>query len=226
MKKFKLYIFDLDGTVADTLEAIAHTCNQALSEFGFPEQPEERYRFFAGDAVGKLIERALISAGDRVDKNGFPIHYSELLERYMALFERGCTYNVRAFDGMRDTLDKIKLGGGKIAVLSNKRHKYAVEVTEYIYGKDYFDIVVGEGFGFLRKPSPEGAVYICKRLGIAPGECAYIGDTNTDMITGKAAGMYTIGVLWGLRERDELLQNGADCIVSRPEELIFTEDNI
>lgn len=220
MKGTQLYIFDLDGTIADTLESMGNTCNSVLEEYGFGLHPLEAYKTFVGDAVGKLIERALLAAGDTVAENDLPTHYEAVLEAYKARFATTCTQNVTAYDGMQETLTQLKENGAKLAVFTNKRHPQAVEVVETVYGKGFFDAILGEGNGFDRKPSPEGALHLAETFGVAPARCVYIGDTNTDMETGLAAGMYTVGVTWGFREREELEAYGPAKIIDAPEELL------
>ena len=121
--------------------------------------------------------------------------------------------------GIPEALESLKKQGAKLAVLSNKPHGNTIDVIRKVFGEGYFDLVQGQSELFPRKPAPDGALYLAERLGAAPGECLYVGDTGTDMKTGKAAGMYTIGVLWGFRGEEELLRDGADCIVSEAGEL-------
>lgn len=217
---YPLYIFDLDGTIADTLESMGNTCNQVLEEHGFAPHPLEAYKTFVGDAVGKLIERALLAAGDTVAENGLPTHYETVLEGYKARFATTCTQNVTAYEGMQETLAQLKADGARLAVFTNKRHPQAVEVVETVYGKGFFDAILGEGNGFARKPSPDGAVHLAELFGIEPKQCVYIGDTNTDMETGIAAGMYTVGVTWGFRAKEELEAYSPAQIIDTPKELL------
>lgn len=120
------------------------------------------------------------------------------------MFRENCLYRIEAYDGMKELLEYLKGRGIKIAVLTNKAHAQAVDNIESVYGKGYFDLITGEGRGIKRKPDPAGAWYTAKTLGVLPGECLYFGDTDTDMKTGIAAGMDTVGVTWGFRDRAEL----------------------
>lgn len=219
-KPYPLYIFDLDGTIADTLESMGYTCNQVLEELGLTPQPLEAYKTFVGDAVAKLIERALIAAGDATNENGMPVHQEEALNAYLSKFEENCTYHVTTYADMKDTLEVLKAENAKLAVFTNKRHPFAVKVVETVYGEGFFDCILGEGNAFPKKPSPEGALHIAATFQTEPQNCVYIGDTNTDMQTGLAAGMYTVGVIWGFRTKKELEAYGPAQIISNPKELL------
>ena len=129
-------------------------------------------------------------------------------------------YHVRPFDGMPETLQKLKEQGIFLAVCSNKPHEEAIYVTEAIYGKGIFDRIQGQTREIPRKPAPDGALRIAEKLKVLPGECMYFGDTNTDMQTGRAAGMFTVGVTWGFRTRQELIENHAMALIDAPEEIL------
>lgn len=212
---YKAAIFDLDGTVADTLESIAEACNKTLIRFGLSPLKIGRYRYFAGNGADTLIERTLRAAGDER-----LLHYEQVYEAYMEIFKQDCTYKVKAFDGMKDVLDSVKMAGIKIAVVTNKPHDSAVKVVEYLFGSGYFDRILGAGKGFPKKPDPAGTLSVAAELNAGPAECLYVGDTNVDMQTGRNAGMYTAGVLWGFRSREELEENHAQAIVEKPEDIL------
>lgn len=212
---FRAFIFDLDGTLADSVESIAYSANLAIKECGLTANEVERYKEFAGDGAAKMLERSLIAAGD------INLHYFEQVQkRYKEIFSVNCMYKVTAYDGIYDTISELKAGGMKLGVLSNKPDSRAVDVIEALFGKQYFDIIQGQVDGIPRKPSPDGALKMAGEFGIHPSECVYVGDTNTDMLTGKQAGMFTVGVLWGFRDKKELEENGADLIISAPGELL------
>ena len=212
---FRAAIFDLDGTAADTLESIACTMNRCLVHFGLEERPVAEYQYYAGDGAKKMAERALEAAGD-----GEAALLEPVYAYYLEQFREGCLYHVRSFEGLEEVLWKMKRSGMKLAVCTNKPDENAKAVVRRIYGEKLFDEVLGEGRGFLRKPSPEGPLWLAERLGALPGECLYAGDTDTDMRTGRAAGMYTVGVLWGFRTEQELLSEGAQGLAKRPEDLL------
>ncbi|MFQ9509986.1 MAG: HAD family hydrolase [Lachnospiraceae bacterium] len=212
---YKLCIFDLDGTVADTLRSLWHTVNLCLDKFNLEKQPLEKFQYFAGDGSKALIERALIAAGDTTCE-----HFDRAYLLYRNLFEKGCTYEVKSFKGLEQVLTDMKNAGIKIAVFTNKDHDNALDVVNAIYDNDFFDCVLGYCNVYPRKPHPDGALAIAEKFGVKPEECMYVGDTNTDMKTGKAAGMYTVGVTWGFRGREELEEAGADIIVDQVDDLV------
>lgn len=212
---YKVCIFDLDGTIADTVESIAHVGNQTLRAFGLPEIPVKDYNFYAGDGADVQVKRMLaaVPGGDKVD-------YEEVRTQYRKWFAENPFYHVKPYDGILELLEGLKAQGIKIAVLSNKPHGAAVEVVHKIFGKDMFHKIQGQTSEIPRKPSPIGALAVAKEFGALPQECLYCGDTNTDMDTGKAAGMFTIGVTWGFRPRTELEEHHVDKIVDQPSEIL------
>ena len=212
---YKVCIFDLDGTIADTVESIAHVGNQTLRAFGLPEIPVKDYNFYAGDGADVQVKRMLaaVPGGDKVD-------YEEVRTQYRKWFAENPFYHVKPYDGILELLEGLKAQGIKIAVLSNKPHGAAVEVVHKIFGQDMFHKIQGQTSEIPRKPSPIGALAVVKEFGALPQECLYCGDTNTDMDTGKAAGMFTIGVTWGFRPRTELEEHHADKIVDQPSEIL------
>ena len=212
---YKVCIFDLDGTIADTVESIAHVGNQTLRAFGLPEIPVKDYNFYAGDGADVQVKRMLaaVPGGDKVD-------YEEVRTQYRKWFAENPFYHVKPYDGILELLEGLKAQGLKIAVLSNKPHGAAVEVVHKIFGRDMFHKIQGQTSEIPRKPSPIGALAVAKEFGALPQECLYCGDTNTDMDTGKAAGMFTIGVTWGFRPRTELEEHHADKIVDQPSEIL------
>ena len=211
---YKVGIFDLDGTLADTVDSMAYSANLALRELGFPEQPAERFKNFAGDGAKELVKRCLAASGDEAYS-----HFEDMQRLYRMYFSKYCMYHVKPYDGILPLLDVMKQKGLKIAVLSNKPHAQAIDVVESIFGKGYFDYVQGQTDAIPRKPNPIGALHIAEHFGVGTSDCLYLGDTNTDMKTGKAAGMFTVGVLWGFRNRRELEENHADLIVGHPSEI-------
>ena len=208
-------IFDLDGTLLDTVASIAHCANEALSCFGWHRNPVENYKRYAGDGQIEMLRRSLYDAGDRQGQD-----LEKVLKEYEQLFEKGCLYQVTPYPGILELLEELKKRKIKIGVLSNKEHHNAIYMIETIFGKDYFDMVLGQRPSHEKKPSPQGVRLMLKEFGILPEECLYIGDTNTDMKTGKGAALYTIGVTWGFREEEELRRENADAVISRPLDIL------
>lgn len=207
----KAIIFDLDGTLSDSLGAISSCANECLVEQGLMPQPKEDYKMFVGDGQFELIKRALRAANDTN-----LVHYETTMARYIELFKDRCHKDCPPYEGAVETLKALKDKGIKLCVLSNKAHVNSVKVVETIFGKDTFDIVQGQVEGVPKKPSPEGVFNIIKELSLTADEVIYTGDTSVDMKTGKAAGVFTIGVTWGFRTREELEENKADAIIDKP----------
>jgi phosphoglycolate phosphatase len=212
---YQCCIFDLDGTLVDSIKAIAYTANLTLKKYKLGPVDEEHYKIFVGDGYKKLLERVLIHCGDNE-----LIHYEDAIITYMKYFKVHCMHEVKAYDGIKDMLDYLKNNKLKIAVLSNKPHERTIENVEGIFGEGYFDVIAGEKEEVRRKPDPEGAIIIAKELRILPDHCLYIGDTNTDMETGIGAGMDTVGVTWGFRTRKELESYKPKYIINSPSEII------
>lgn len=218
---FKACILDIDGTLLDSVESIAYVANHVLESYGLPAQPVEDYKYFAGDGAYELMKRALRAAGDTELK-----YFEEGAKKYRDFFAEDPLYHVKAFDGMTETLLELKNRGVALGVCSNKPHPASIGAIEGIYGKGCFAVIQGQEDGVPRKPSPEIAWLVADKCGVRPEECMYVGDTNTDMQTGKAAGMYTIGVTWGFRDRAELEANHADIIIERPEQLLAIQAGV
>ncbi|GFP78176.1 HAD family hydrolase [Clostridium fungisolvens] len=218
---YKCCVFDLDGTLINSIKAIAYTTNLTLKKYGLGPVDEDHYKIFVGDGYKKLIERVLIYCGDKD-----LINYEDALITYTEYFKIHCMYEVRAYDGIKEMLDYLKLNNVKIAVLSNKPHDRTIDNIEGIFGTGYFDSISGEKDGVRRKPDPEGAINTAINLGLTPKECLYIGDTNTDMKTGIGAGMDVVGVTWGFRTREELEEYNPKYIIDTPNEIIDIIKNV
>ena len=207
-------IFDLDGTLLDTLDDLADSGNHTLAEFGCPTYPVALFKEFVGEGVRVLIEKML--PADRRDE--------ATIEEVGAVYrnEYGQRWNAktRPYDGVEAMLDALTVDGVKMGVLSNKPDVFTQKCVAGLLDRWTFDPVFGHGNGIPRKPDPAGAVRIADGWGLAPEQIVYVGDTGTDMETGKAAGMWTVGVLWGFRGEDELRTAGADVIIDHPRQLL------
>ena len=214
---YKCCIFDLDGTLLNTIYALQMSVNQTLERFGLGPVTVEDTKRYVGDGYKKLVERALIACGDEKLE-----HYEEALKEYIKIFRKCCLYQVEPYEGIMELLEFLKSNGIKIAVLSNKSHDRAVDNVNGVFGEGYFDLVSGEreSEGIRRKPAPDGVFMCARELGAEMKECLYLGDTNTDMETGLAAGADTVGVTWGFRDRAELEAFHPAYIVNHPAEVI------
>lgn len=211
----KAVIFDLDGTLSDSIASIKYCADRALEPFGYGPFPESDYKYFVGDGAANLIKRALTAAGD----TGLT-HFEAAFALYKKYFAVDCMYQVKPYDGIPELLAELKERGLKIAVLSNKPHDQTIDVIEALFGKGYFDILQGQKEGLSIKPDPAGVFVILEQLGMTAADILYLGDTATDMKTGKGAGAFTVGALWGFRERAELEEAHADAIIKHPLELL------
>lgn len=207
----KLVIFDLDGTLSDTIASIKYCADAALAVCNLGPFSEKDYCYFVGDGAATLIERCLIASGDQKLQ-----HFDKVFGAYKEIFAEHCMYQVKPYDGIVEVLEELKRRGVKIAVLSNKPHAETINVVETLFGKGVFNHIQGQKAGVEKKPSPEGVFEILKALDITIEDVVYVGDTNTDMKTGKSAGAFTVGVLWGFRDRQELEENHADAIIENP----------
>lgn len=211
----KLCIFDLDGTVLDTVTTIAYYGNYALSKHGIEPIDVEEYKYFAGNGAVNLIKRALRFRDALTDET-----FAKVFADYNTAYNANTSYLTAPFDGIKETLDAIKAQGIKMAILSNKPHFATCGVITSLFGEGYFDCVYGQREDVPIKPDPTAVLGIMEECNAKPEECLYIGDTGTDMKTGKNAELYTVGVLWGFRGKEELLEGGADTIIEKPIELL------
>ena len=210
----KLCIFDLDGTVLDTVASIAYFCNSVLEKHGIAPFTVAEYNYLAGGGSADLLHKALAARG--MDT---PELHKQLFDEYVPLYQNNVSYKTTIFEGLKEELDLLKESGMLLAIVSNKIDAQAQRVVKETYGEGYFDYVTGQKPGGPVKPDITEVVAVMKKYGVTPEECMYFGDTSTDMITGKRAGLFTVGVLWGFRGRDELVTNGADVLLEKPSEL-------
>jgi len=212
--KCKGLIFDLDGTLLDTLEDLAKAANATLEYFGFPVHPVDAYRYFVGEGLKILMQR-IVPEDDTTD---------EQLVQYMKKFAEiySQIWNVHSipYEGIIDMLSSLSDARLQLAILSNKPHEFTVLCTKTFFPGNPFVFVYGQRDGIAKKPDPAGALEIAKKMDLDVSEILYVGDTATDMQTGNSAGMKTIGVDWGFRDRAELEKNNAWKIISTPAEVL------
>lgn len=217
----KAVVFDLDGTLSDSIYSMTYSGNTCLKELGFSPFEEKDYKYFVGDGAANLVKRMLFRSGDETYA-----YFDRAYARYKEIFARHCMDGVKPYDGIPELLKALKEKGLRLAVLSNKPHTETVHVIETLFGKGVFDIIQGQEEGVPIKPDPQGVFRILERLGAETGEALspenliYLGDTGTDVKTGRSAGAFTVGALWGFREREELEVNGADALAGHPLELL------
>jgi phosphoglycolate phosphatase len=212
--RYHAVVFDLDGTLLDTLEDIANAANRVLSDQGFPIHPVPMYREFIGEGVVRLIRRVL------PDKNQDEATVQACADAYQKEYALHWDIKTKPYAGVPGMLDGLVAHGLRMAVLSNKPDLFTQQCVRELLSKWTFDVVIGASDAFPRKPNPASALETARRLGVPPGECLYVGDSGVDMQTARAARMFAVGVLWGFRSQEELEREGAQKLISRPLELI------
>ena len=205
-------LFDLDGTLADTLADLANATNAALAAVGYPPHPRDKYRHLVGDGARTLCARAL------------PADRQELVdtvrEQMRAHYDAHCFDETTLYAGIPELIAALREQNYQLAVLSNKPDDFTQRMIAHYFPAGTFQVVRGQVAGTPLKPDPAAALAIARQLGIPAREWLYLGDTNTDMQTATAAGMIPVGVLWGFREKAELLASGATNIVAAPADVL------
>ena len=215
MNSFSTYIFDLDGTLLDTLGDLAASVNYALRTHGMPEHSLDDVRRFVGNGVRKLMERAI---PDGVGNSRFDETFATFRQYYMA----HSLDTTRPYEGIPETLAALKARGCHLAVVSNKMMAATQELCHHFFS-DTIEVAIGEdeAAGIRRKPAPDTVFAALKALGVGKEDAVYVGDSDVDIQTARNAGLPCISVLWGFRDRDFLLQNGAEIFISTPSELLL-----
>lgn len=209
----KAVLFDLDGTLVNSLADLADSTNFALQKLNFPTHETEEYKYLVGDGIPKLIERAL-PENERTEENR-----SKCLELFMAHYREHYFDKTDAYDGIKELLSALKADGFKIAVISNKAQEMAQKVVDKVFG-DIFDAVAGKREGYKTKPDPALTLEVIKELGVTPESSVLVGDSGMDMAAAVNAKTTGIGVLWGFRTETELRQNGADYIADTTAQIL------
>jgi phosphoglycolate phosphatase len=216
---FPAVLFDLDGTLLDTLEDLADSANLALGQLGFPAHPIESYKYFIGDGLENLVRRAL------PEGRGDSATLARCLELTRVHYAVGWAKKTRPYQGIPALLDALTLRGVRMAVLSNKPEELTRLCVEGLLAAWHFEVVSGARQSLPRKPDPTGANQIARRLELAPKKIVYLGDTATDMQTAVAAGMFPVGALWGFRTAEELRAHGAQILLASPVDLLRLWDS-
>lgn len=216
----KAFIFDLDGTLIDSISDIAEAVNRMLADHGYPRAPLTAFPRYIGDGVGPLVQRALPpEAAERED-------IAARVADYQRHYEDTWKLATVPYSGMHETLAELRARGMKLAVLSNKPDHFTKLCCEHFFPDAGFEVVFGAREGVPRKPHPQGAFDICEILNVPPHECAYVGDSGIDMELAANAGMYAVGVRWGFRSEQELLEKGARTIVAQPDDLVCLVNDV
>ena len=210
--KYQLAIFDLDGTLLDTLEDLTDSTNYIMRQFGYPERTLAEVRSFVGNGIRKLLERRAPNgtSAEEIDR---------MFEQFKEYYGAHCADKTKPYDGVMELLDELRKQGVKLAVVSNKAD-YAVKALCNQYFPGCFDEAVGERVGIARKPAPDTVNEVLKNLQIDKAQAVYIGDSEVDVQTAKNAELDCLAVDWGFRDTEVLEEAGAELIVSNPKDLI------
>jgi len=212
--KYKAVLFDLDGTLIDSLEDIANSMNTVLTRFGYPTHHIQSYKYFVGDGMKNLVLRSLPET--HKSEEIVSLCFNAVKEEY----GKHWADNLRTYDGITQLLDELQIRNLKLTILSNKSNDLTRMVVTKFLSNWNFEEVFGIRPDIPKKPNPMVAKLIAKKIDILPGEFIYLGDTDTDMETANAAGMYAVGALWGFRTAEELISSGAQTLIKYPLDLL------
>ena len=210
-----MYIFDIDGTLLNTIDAIDYHINETFKKYGLGSVPKEKVREFVGNGPRVLLEKAL----DHVGFEGDESKKEEIYTAYNLAYDNDPVYLTKPFDGIREALDQIKDRGEIITAFSNKPDDTSNKVLKSIFGDDYFDFILGYREDYERKPSPAGIMIIAEKFGANFSDILYFGDSEVDMACGKNAGIFTIGCSWGFRDREILEAGNPQAIIDSPDQI-------
>ncbi len=212
--KYKIVIFDMDGTILDTLEDLANSLNFALRLSNQPERTMDEVRSFVGNGIRKLVERGVQpdAAKETVD---------QVCRDFSEYYRQHCSDKTRAYDGILKVIGSLRGNGIRTAVVSNKAD-FAVQQLCVQYFDGLFDVAAGEKADVRKKPAPDSIYEVLRLLKMGKQDAVYIGDSEVDIQTAQNAGIDCISVGWGFREKDFLLQCGAERVLERPEEIVST----
>lgn len=210
----KAIVFDLDGTLLNTIDDLAYSMNTVLQRAGFPVHNIDQYKIFVGNGLAKLVERSLPL--NQQTPNLVQHYVAELKSEYA----QNWSIHTRLYPGISELLDELTARKFKLAILSNKADQFTQQMVTSLLSRWHFDQVRGAKPEFPLKPDPTAAIEIANQLRIPPQDFLYLGDSATDMVTANAAGMLAIGALWGFRSCEELLEFGAKYLISYPLELL------
>ncbi len=220
----ELCIFDLDGTLLNTLGGIRYFLNLTMERYGIAPLDEDTVRRFVGNGASRLVKRALVHNGIDTESEGGKRLFAEALREFVALYDSDPNYLTAVYDGIEELLSELKARGIKLAVLSNKPDSMVRPLVSLYFG-NAFSYVAGAREGVPLKPAPDAALSICTELGTDADKTVYVGDSEVDIRMAKAYGAgASVGVLWGFRSREELVAEGADVIAAVPSDILGAID--
>ena len=218
MKNYDTLIFDLDGTLLNTLEDLADGVNHVMEENGYPKRTLEEVRHFVGNGIRRLMEQAVPESvtGDEFER---------VFEEFRSYYTEHCQIKTRAYDGIMQLLDTLKKQGYAMAIVSNKNHAAVCELNE-IYFKEYIKVAIGQKDGIRKKPAPDTVIQALKELGKEKETAIYVGDSEVDFATAKNSGMDCALVTWGFRTKNELAEFEPTVFIDQPEELLAVLEKV
>lgn len=211
--KIKICVFDLDGTLLNTIKDLGVSCNTALTAFGLEPIPLEKYPFLVGNGMKKLIKRASSFEPESAE-------FEKVFQLFSNHYKEHSIDFTTVYPGVLEVLETLKDRGVKLAVLSNKGDAFVKDLTQHFFGKDFFDIARGHSELFPLKPNPSSLLNIINSFGFSCSEALYIGDSNVDIETAKNAEIFSVGAVWGFRSEEELKSAGADALAYSPKDLL------
>ncbi|MFO3715737.1 MULTISPECIES: HAD family hydrolase [Anaerococcus] len=210
-----MYIFDIDGTLLNTIDSISFHLNETLKKYELGAIPREKVLEFVGNGPRVLIGKTL----DYVGFSGDEILKEEIYNRYNEAYDNDPLYLTKPFEGIKKALDTLKENGEIIAAFSNKPDETSNRVLKSIFGEKYFDYILGYREDYKRKPSPEGIMIIANHFDVPFSDILYFGDSEVDMKCGRNASIFTVGCSWGFRKREVLEKENPDVIIDSPREI-------
>lgn len=215
MREFETYVFDLDGTLLETLKDLAASTNFALRQYDMPEHSIEDVRMFVGNGVKKLMERAIPNG---LDNPKFEEVYAIFRQHYL-------NHNLdttKPYDGIPELLRELKVRGKKLAIVSNKFYAATQDLARHFF-PDTIEVAIGERENIKKKPAPDTVVEALRQLGVSKEGAVYIGDSDVDIMTARNSGLPCASVLWGFRDKEFLLEHGATFFAEKPDDLLPDE---
>lgn len=213
MNAFRAVVFDLDGTLIDTLADLGASMNQTLEENGFPQWPLDSYRQMVGNGMRRLTERALRNSAS-------PENVERILKRFLVVYDQNCTRMSKPYEGVLELASALRRASVSLAVVTNKTEEQAQKIVRHFFGPDQFFPVFGNIPGRKTKPDPAATWEALEKLHIQSEEALFVGDSNVDVETAKNAGLPCAGAVWGFRGAEELRQAGADWLIKQPLDLL------
>ena len=210
-----MYIFDIDGTLLNTIDSISFHINKTLEEFGLDKIDKDKVRDFVGNGPVVLVNKTLDFLGVSDDKD----FRKNFLDTYNKSYDDDPTYLLKPYDGIKESIDILKERGEIMACFSNKPDSTCKKVISHVFDKGYFDYILGYKESYERKPSPEGIMIIKERFGVDFSDILYFGDSEVDMKCGKNSGIFTVGCSWGFRSREVLEKENPNLIIDDPKDI-------